>query len=318
MTRSYLEEVIELIKERKKGANQLKVGEEIPSSVDSQQKEKIKAPQKIKGLARTVRTLQRKPKETISKFDKKTFDPGFMQRHTREITYRLVRKELQKVGLITDLLAEINAGKEATIYLAHLNGAPLIVKCFRHHLTCHNSARGNPQLRATAFAAKEYYKLLRAYRAGVSVPTPAKQINNIILMRFIGRDWKPAPQLRHAILGDPLAVLEELLEQIVILYTKAKLIHGDLSEYNILIDQHQHPYIIDFPQAIDLNGYQMQFTQKKERNQKVLQKDLKTIYHFFERKYRLTFDVNEVFHHIIGEKDYQERLELEEIKAERI
>jgi len=150
------------------------------------------------------------------------------------------------------------------------------------------------------------------------VPTPAKQINNIILMRFIGRDWKPAPQLRYAILDDPLGVLEELLEQIVILYTKAKLIHGDLSEYNILIDQHQHPYIIDFPQAIDLNGYQMQFTQKKERNQKVLQKDLKTIYHFFETKYRLTFDVNEVFHHIIGEKDYQERLELEEIKAKRI
>jgi len=275
--------------------------------------ERVKSKQRIKGLERLTRAVQAKPKEIISKFDKKTFDPGFMQRHTHEITYKLVEKELVKVGLITDLVAEINAGKEASIYLAELNGAPLIVKCFRHHLTCHNSARGNPQLRATALAAKEYYRLLKAYRAGVNVPAPAKQINNIILMSFIGIPWEPAPQLRNAFLDEPLEVLEQIIEQITLLYKEAKLIHGDLSEYNILIDEKQKPVLIDFPQAIDLSLYQMQFTHMKERNHKILQHDLKTIHKFFDNNHNVTFDINEVLNHILGE----EAIELEELHSVR-
>ncbi|MEA2071938.1 MAG: RIO1 family regulatory kinase/ATPase [Asgard group archaeon] len=266
---------------------------------DLQHAERVKINQKIDGIERIKRQAQRAPKKAISKFDRKTFDPGFMPLHTSEITYALLQKELQQTGLITDLVAEVNAGKEASIYIAHLQGAPLILKAFRHQQTCHNRSKGNPQLRAAAIAAREYYHLTRAYKAGVRVPTPARQINNVILMRFIGSGWEPAPQLRKATLEDPLAVLDELIEQVKIMYTDAKLIHGDLSEYNILI-HNQQPVLIDFPQAIDMSLYHMQFTSNKKQSMKILQKDLHTLLNYFEKEYSLTCDIGEILYYIIG------------------
>ena len=97
---------------------------------DLEKAERVALSMKIKGAERVVRISERDEKEMITKFDNKIFDPGFMQMHTKEITYKLLQEELKKIGLISDLVAEVNAGKEASIYIAHLNGAPLIVKSF--------------------------------------------------------------------------------------------------------------------------------------------------------------------------------------------
>ncbi len=294
---------------------------------DLEKAERVTIIQKIDGIERLTRIAERDPKESITRFDKKTFDPGFMPMHTQEFTYKLLRDELKKTGLITDLVSEVNAGKEATIYIAHLNGAPLIVKAFRHQLTSHNRAKGNPQLRAASFAAREYYRLSRAFQLGLRVPTPAKQINNTIIMSFIGADWRPAPQLRNVILEDPEEAFDEIIEQMWIMYNKVKLIHGDLSEYNILF-HNGLPIFIDFPQAIDMSLREMRFPDNLKKNLQVMQKDLKTIGDYFTKEYNIEYDFQRVYKYIIGKdyksvkeeysiEEYEEMIHLQKMEAHR-
>lgn len=266
---------------------------------DLKNAERVKITQKIKGTKRVTQQAERDPKEAVTKFDRHTFDPGFLQMQTKEITYKLLRDELKKYGIISDLVAEVNAGKEATIIVAHLRGAPLIVKAFRLQMTCHNRAKGNPQMRAANIAQAEYDRLTRAFNAGMRVPTPARKINNVIVMSFIGSDWEPAPQLRNTIIEEPEEVLDEIIEQVRIMYREAKLIHGDLSEYNILLHNGK-PVIIDLPQAIDISLVTARYTHIRKRNLQVLRKDIQTIGKFFEKEYNLTFDFDEVYRYIAG------------------
>ncbi|NHJ38475.1 MAG: hypothetical protein FK731_00475, partial [Asgard group archaeon] len=211
--------------------------------------------------------------------------------------------ELKKFNVISDLVAEVNSGKEASIYIAHLNNSPLIVKLFRLQLTSHNKQKrrrtGNPLTRATSYANREYYLMSVAFRAGLNVPTPAMNINNIILMQFIGEGWKPAPQLRNAFLIEPADMLDEIIEQLKIMYQKARIIHGDFSEYNILV-QNNIPIIIDFPQAIDMSLLANRSEDRIHRNLEVLKKDIQTICEYFEKEYHLEADFTEVYHYIAG------------------
>ncbi|MBD3192916.1 MAG: hypothetical protein GF308_19915 [Candidatus Heimdallarchaeota archaeon] len=286
---------------------------------DIEKGEHISIPKKINGIARIVRKAERPAKEMITRYDPRTFDPGFMQMHTQEFSYSLLRKELKKRGVITDLVAEINAGKEATIYLAHLNAAPIVVKAFRHQQTCHKTSKGNPQIRMAGLAAKEFYLLKRAYDSGIRVPTPALQINNTILIRFIGSDWLPAPQMKDVVLEKPEETLNDLIQQLQLLYQKAQLIHGDLSEYNILI-HNKLPVIIDFPQAIDMKLLENRYPKTLKRNLQVFQNDLENIRRYFEKKYQITFDFEKVFSFIVGEDNRNEKIdytmeELEEMSG---
>jgi RIO kinase 1 len=82
---------------------------------------------------------------------------------------------------------------------------------------------------------------MRALEAGVRVPTPLACDRNVLIMEFIGRDGIAAPRLRDVpaeMLAEAIG-LEELFQQIVVamkrLYTKAGLVHADLSEFNILL-----------------------------------------------------------------------------------
>lgn len=291
---------------------------------DIENADHIKSVQKIKGVERTARVAERPERETISRsenkyYDAGDFDPTFMQRHTSEISYDLLRDELIKYGAISDLVAEVNSGKEASIYVAHLNGAPLIVKMFRLQLTSHNKAKrrrvGNPQTRATSFASAEYTKLSLAYLANIRVPTPALKVNNIILMSFIGENWIPAKQLRNVILEEPVEVFDEIVEQLKIMYQKAHLIHGDFSEYNILFHDSK-PYIIDFPQAIDMRLLSNRSEAGYKKNLPILKKDIDTICKYFEKEYYLETEYEEIYHYVAGKDSKRENVDftVEEIE----
>jgi RIO kinase 1 len=282
---------------------------------DLESAERVKVSQKIKGTKRITQTAERDPKEAVTKFDRHTFDPGFLQMTTKEVTYKELRDELKKFGIISDLVAEVNAGKEATILVAHLRGAPLIVKAFRLQNTCHSRSKGNPQMRAASIAQAEYHRLTRAFKAGMRVPTPARQINNVIIMSFIGTDFEPAPQLRNAVIEEPAEVFDEIIEQLRIMYREAMLIHGDFSEYNILLHNGK-PVIIDFPQAIDISLVTARYTHNRKRNLQVLRKDIETIGRFFEKEYYLTYDFEEVYRYIAGSDIDYERVDysIEEIE----
>ena len=182
-------------------------------------------------------------------------------------------------------------------------GATLALKVYRIHRTSNkkNSKIGYGPDRMGLIAAREFTFLNKAYRAGVPVPTPAMRVDNMFTMRFLGEGQR-APSLREVSLDNPaetarqaLALVEKMLA--------ACIVHGDLSEYNILRVEGRL-FIIDFPQAID-------FSSKVERHRLVgdaellLTRDLRNLQAFFLR-YEVVIDANAEFQRL--RKDHQDIL----------
>ena len=70
-------------------------------------------------------------------------------------------------------------------------------------------------------------------------------------MEFIGKNGVPAPHLREVPLQAASSWYDKIVEMVKDLYHKAKLVHGDLSEYNILVPN-GYPMLIDFAQAVTI------------------------------------------------------------------
>jgi RIO kinase 1 len=98
------------------------------------------------------------------------------------------------------------------------------------------------------WAQKEFRNLQAAHSARVSVPKPILVRGNILLMQFIGEEGVPAPLLKD-LRRVPVALYERLLRNIRLLYQKAGLVHGDLSEYNVMVWK-RRPVVIDMSQTV--------------------------------------------------------------------
>jgi len=101
------------------------------------------------------------------------------------------------------------------------------------------------------WASKEFKNLQLAKDAGLAVPTPIYVEKNVLLMEFIGKNGVPAPHLREVPLQAASSWYDKIVEMLQDLYNKAKLVHGDLSEYNILVPD-GYPMLIDFAQAVTI------------------------------------------------------------------
>jgi RIO kinase 1 len=93
---------------------------------------------------------------------------------------------------------------------------------------------------------REYRNLVYAFKKNVSVPKPLGNLNNVIVLEFIGKDGIPAPQLKE--ISPSYEIYLKIIENLKKL-KKIGLAHGDLSEYNILVHEGK-PYFIDFGQGV--------------------------------------------------------------------
>jgi RIO kinase 1 len=130
-----------------------------------------------------------------------------------------------------------------------------------------------------ALAGKEFTTLQKAYQAGVPVPTPARRADNMFTMRFIGETVK-APQLKDVEVDDPNGVATQALAIVNGLF-KACIVHGDLSEYNLLMAG-DRLFVIDFLQSIDFSSRINRHTQL-EKAKPLLMRDLQNLERFFGR-----------------------------------
>lgn len=170
---------------------------------------------------------------------------------------------LANKGYIDILDGVIKTGKEANVFFGEgREGEELAVKIHRVTTGDYKSflkyIEGDPRFRDIkksrrrviyTWVRKEYVNLRRAREAKVRVPEAVAYRNNVLIMRFIGKDRIPAPMLKEYEMKDPEAMLEEILKQAGRLYRKAHLVHADLSEYNILVHRGR-PVIIDLSQAV--------------------------------------------------------------------
>ena len=127
----------------------------------------------------------------------------------------------------------------------------------------------------SVWAKKEFKNLSKLYENDVRVPKPYYVLENILVMEFIGENGIRAPLLKE--LPDEeinQEMYEDILVQIENMVNKAELIHGDLSEYNIMV-WNEKCYIIDVSQAVDI---------KHKNALELLKRDIDNINGFFAGK----------------------------------
>ncbi len=218
---------------------------------------------------------------------KPPFNPSFLA-HQRDRPWVLSSLEtFYEDDLITDVLAMVKSGKEATVYCcaAHPSTGQEYVaaKVYRPRMfrSLRNDAvyrasrpqmdakgregRGAKRWNATAKetergrAAKinawiryEYETQRLLYDAGADAPRPLAQSGNAVLMEYIGGEpGAPAPLLREVTLGrDEATPLFERVMRNIELWLMCDRVHGDLSAYNMLYWDGAIT-IIDFAQAVD-------------------------------------------------------------------
>jgi RIO kinase 1 len=175
-------------------------------------------------------------------------------------TLRLVER-LASQGYFVELETSIALGKEANVFGATTkDGAKVAVKIYRLENCNFNKMfsyiaqdpryvdlKGDKRRIIFAWTQREYRNLLKA-REHIRVPTPLVFKDHVLVTEFIGEDGVAAPQLKDVDFEDHGQIFDEIIVMMHQLFHKANLVHGDLSSFNILI-QNEEPVFIDFSQA---------------------------------------------------------------------
>ena len=218
----------------------------------------------------------------------------------------LALNALVKRGVLESIsAAPLGVGKEADVYVGVTPSSKEVAVKF--HRAGRTSFRGI-RLRRTyvgerehiswlymsRLAAKNEYEALKILSpAGVSVPKPVDWNRHVVVSELVrGIELSEAPDLT-----DPRRVMGEILTEIQKAYEKAGIVHGDLSEYNILIIvEEERPVIFDWPQWV---------SSSHPSAIHLLKRDVRNILKFFKRKYHLDVDVetetSEIISSMLGE-----------------
>eukprot|EP00977_Amphora_coffeiformis_P012701 scaffold3209_cov152-Amphora_coffeaeformis.AAC.5 len=112
--------------------------------------------------------------------------------------------------------------------------------------------KSNPRKMVKVWAEKEMRNYRRIHQAGIPCPRPVLLKTNILIMEFLGSEGWPSPRLKDATLSEK-RLREAYVQCIMItrhLFQRCKLVHGDLSEYNLLWHNNQ-VYVIDVSQSVE-------------------------------------------------------------------
>ena len=181
-------------------------------------------------------------------------------------------------GVIDEVVRSLKSGKEATVYLVrsgpHLRCAKvyrdMAQRSFQKRAQYQEgrSVRGSRQARAmgkstsfgrreqeTAWKNAEVDALYQLVAAGVRVPQPIGYFDGVLVMELVAdADGNPAPRLGEVELSAETArEYHAVLIRDVVRMLSLGLIHGDLSEFNVLVAP-DGPVIIDLPQAVNAAG----------------------------------------------------------------
>lgn len=185
---------------------------------------------------------------------------------------------LVEEGLVDAVVRQLMSGKEATVYVVRCGDDIRCAKVYKEAAQrsfrqaasyqegrkVRNSRQARAMEKGTRYGRKmqeevwqnaEVDALYRLAAAGVRVPRPHICLEGVLLMDLVtDAQGEVAPRLNDVELTEALALTYHacLLRQVVLMLC-AGVIHGDLSEYNILVDA-DGPVIIDLPQAIDAAG----------------------------------------------------------------
>lgn len=247
-------------------------------------------------------------------------EPTRSDRRIKGIEYRQAREgvfdyktlealeTLKKMKVVKEMLWVVSTGKEADVFYGKSwDDEDIAIKIYRIHTSKFKRidsyilgdrrfgrVRSNIKLK-WSWARREFKNLKLAFRAGASVPEPIRVHRNIVVMKFIGKEGVPAPLLKdveYEELEDPEGLFRAIINDIEKLYKNARLVHADLSPFNILYMDGKH-YLIDFAQGMKID---------QEYAHKYLYRDIYNIVSYFSAILDEAPDPDEIYKKITGKE----------------
>ena len=257
-----------------------------------------------------------KSEELVGKSLKKLNALGMVIRYRGNYTgYRLTftgydalaLHTLAKRGIVEKLSpTPIGVGKESDVYAGDVIGGGKVVLKF--HRLGRTSFRQIRRFRAwigerrhitwlyesRLSAHTEYKALVLAYNAGLNVPRPITVNRHTVVMNYVnGAQLSEIDEI-----DDPEDTYWTIIEDVKRLFSDVGIVHGDLSEFNIMINiDDGKPYIIDWPQWIPRNAFGAL---------DALRRDINNVSRYFMRKFGLDLNVDEVYSYVVGNVEVRE------------
>jgi len=185
---------------------------------------------------------------------------------------------LVESGLVDEVIGRLMSGKEADVFVVRSGSEIRCAKVYKEASKrsfkqavlyqegrkVRNSRRARAMEKGSKFGRKQQEEtwqtaevdaLFRLAAAGVRVPQPYDCLDGVLLMELItDAQGDVAPRLGDVTMSTEQAIADHaLVMQYIVRMLYVGLIHGDLSEFNVLVDE-QGPVIIDLPQAVDAAG----------------------------------------------------------------
>jgi len=250
-----------------------------------------------KSLKKLDRELQALISVTGS--DRKTQDEVF------DKTTLLTLEKFISGGIIDMLDFPISTGKEGNVFRGVTPDKKFVaVKIYRtstatfKHISRYIigdprfiSMKNNKRGIIYTWTKKEFKNLERLQKANVLSPKPIVCKNNVLIMEYIGDSTSSAPLLKDTKIEKPKEIFDTIIDYMSKMYKKAKLVHGDISAYNVLMHKNK-PYLIDLGQGVLL---------EHPNSDEFLRRDISNIVNYF-KKFGIRADENKIYNTITNKK----------------
>lgn len=247
---------------------------------------------------------------------------------------RLILLQLLNRNIVSEIHGVLSTGKEANVYHALTipedEDAPALHRAIKVYKTSilvfkdrdkyvegefrfrHGYNKSNNRAMVKVWAEKEMRNLKRIYNAGIPCPEPIHLRLHVLVMGFLGdkKGW-PAPRLRDVAFENLSAEEEEhkwkalyvqLLGYMRTMFQTCKLVHADLSEYNLLYHENKL-FMIDVSQSVEHDH---------PRSLEFLRMDVKNVSDFFRSRNVEVLSERKVFMFITGEEGGKDTDEIEQ------
>ncbi len=212
-------------------------------------------------------------------------------------------------GVIERIGDRIGSGKESEVYLAvaptgerltvkmHREGSAPFRRIKRTRSFAVDLSWGSMLQVAKILGEREFKVLVELHGRGASVPEPIAWNRHAVVTRYIesGVELSVRPPLSR---GDAVQVLRTVLSTLRIAYTEAGVVHGDLSEYNVVValveGEPVRAYVIDWPQYV---------YKDEPHAEELLERDVYYITRFLRKIYGVETDPEEALRYVKGETD---------------